>query len=658
MRRFSCFFQLAFIFFFFNTFCVYGQHNKARNFLTGSLSESSLQTLLSNAEQWQPFPRYQESAQWEALPEEVKHNLIKKGEEALAFQWPALPATLYLEYSRIGNRYNFQQVYFERRSVLSDLLLAELAEGEGRFIDQIINGIWAICEESSWCIPAHLYGQKNGTTPLPLYQEEVVDLFAAETGAALAWTYYFFKDKLDEETPVISERLAYEVDQRIIKPNLERNDFWWMGNDPERRLNNWTPWIVSNWLTCALIMEPDAARKAKSVHKAMTSLDRFLNQYPEDGGCDEGPGYWGHAGGSLFDCLELLYSASNQKIDIFNEPLIKNIGSYIYKAYISNPYYINFADAAARIDLNEDVVFRYGSRIQDETMQAFAAYIAKDQNYEAYAPSNWMGRKLNAAFSYNTVKNYPAAEPLLADFWLPDIQVYGARSKAGSTQGLYLAGKGGHNAESHNHNDVGNYIVYYNGYPVIIDVGVEEYRKETFSSERYSIWTMQSQYHTLPTINGVMQHQGGMYKGQQVSYKSSAGNAHFSIDIAGAYPEEAEVAKWVRTLNFKRNKSVQVTEAYELNAINGETFLSFITPCLITEAEGKVILKSNPDDDAVEPFAISLSFPGKEIRVVTEAIKIEDTRLLPIWGSTLYRIKLILKNPGTKGQIQYTIAAD
>lgn len=64
----------------------------------------------------------------------------------------------------------------------------------------------------------------------------------------------------------------------------------------------------------------------------------------EDAGCDEGPGYWGRAGGSLFDYLDLLYLATDGKINIYNEPLVRKIGQFIYKAWIHDDYYINFAD--------------------------------------------------------------------------------------------------------------------------------------------------------------------------------------------------------------------------------------------------------------------------------------------------------------------------
>lgn len=72
--------------------------------------------------------------------------------------------------------------------------------------------------------------------------------------------------------------------------------------------------------------------------------------------------------------------------------------------------------------------------------------------------------------------------------------------------GLFFAAKGGYNNESHNHNDAGTFSLYLHTTPVFIDAGVGTYTRQTFSSERYTIWTMQSNYHNLPMINGVPNH--------------------------------------------------------------------------------------------------------------------------------------------------------
>ena len=46
----------------------------------------------------------------------------------------------------------------------------------------------------------------------------------------------------------------------------------------------------------------------------------------------------------------------------------------------------------------------------------------------------------------------------------------------------------------------------------MIDAGVGTYNRQTFSEQRYDIWTMQSNYHNLPMINGVPQKNGPEFK--------------------------------------------------------------------------------------------------------------------------------------------------
>ena len=58
--------------------------------------------------------------------------------------------------------------------------------------------------------------------------------------------------------------------------------------------NNWTTWIVLNVLTAVLFMGNLQKSKVVAIlDKAMLCLDNFTAGYPKDGGCDEGPAYWG-----------------------------------------------------------------------------------------------------------------------------------------------------------------------------------------------------------------------------------------------------------------------------------------------------------------------------------------------------------------------------
>ena len=608
--------------------------------------------LLSPAE-WHPYPKASEREAWGKISPAVREANLHLAEKHLGTGWETPRASVFLDFVRDGNRSRYEAISFGRRAKLAELVIGECVEGKGRFVDEIVDGIWTICEETYWGVPAHVGAQKRGSG-LPDVTEPTVDLFAAETGMLMAWTEYLLGDKLDAVSPLVRERIRHEVDRRILTPNLVRDDFWWMGVSG-RSLNNWTPWICSNWLAAALLLEPDTDRRARSVYKAMECLDRFLSFYNPDGGCDEGPGYWDRAGGSLFDCLELLAGASGDKVDIYGQPLVQEIGRYIGRAYISDRWYINFADAAAKMSASAGLVYRYGRAIQDPDLAGFGAFLAKQQDLGRNAVRGSfgvLGRVLPTLFLLPQISSAAPREPLYRDVWLPGLQVMAARSGEGSTADLYLAAKGGHNAESHNHNDVGNFIVYADGKPALIDVGVETYTAKTFSGRRYEIWTMQSAYHNLPTINGVMQKEGREFGAREVVYKADADKAVFGLDLAKTYPAEAGVLSWNRTLTFVRGREIVLNERYALQEVRAPLQLSLISARRPEKTEDGRIVLADPDGG---PTAIPLSilYDKKFFTAEIEPIPLEDDRLKSSWGPTLYR--LLLTAPQTPAKGEYSI---
>src|SRR5581483_438120 len=182
-------------------------------------------------------------------------------------------------------------------------------------------------------------------------------------------------------------------------------------------------------------------------------------------------------------------------------------------------------------------------------------------------------------------------EPLPRDVFLPDLEMAAARDAAGSTAGLYFGIKGHHNAESHNHNDVGSFMLYADGEPVLIDVGVETYTVKTFSPERYDIWTMQSAYHNLPTINGVMQAHGRRFAARDVRQAADDREASIEMDLAAAYPAEAAVQSWKRRLVLTRGQAVTLTETYALREVRAPLVLNFMTARAVeNRAAGELLL--------------------------------------------------------------------
>jgi hypothetical protein len=610
----------------------------ARNLLAARHGPDFLRQYLAAPGAWRLFPEADDRAAWIALPAAHRSVLLAEGEAALAWDWPAMPLALWLDFTQTGNRARFEDVHFQRRNRLLRLALAECVEHSGRFTSAIADGLWLICEETSWCLPAHL-GLQNRGPGLPDVAEPVVDLFAAETAAMLAWIDRLLGPQLAAVHPVLLERIRQEVDRRLLTPCLTREDFWWMGWEVGlHSVNNWNPWCNANWLACVLLLEDNPDRRVQAVHKSLRSLDVFLDHLPADGGCDEGPDYWGRAGASLFDALELLHAATGGKINLYAEPLIRETARYVMRAHIDGDWVLNFADAHARGKSESLLIWRLGCRIGDDVLAAFGAWQHRRQHGRWFDKINSPGRLVAGLFAAAEAGGAPVAAPLLRDVWLPNLQIAVARDTGGTAAGFYLAAKGGHNAESHNHNDIGNFVVFLDGAPLLIDLGVETYTAKTFSPQRYEIWTMQSPWHNLPVINGTHQVSGREFSARDARYRADDTAAELQLELAGAWPAAAAINRWTRTLRLERGRKIVLTDDYQLRESREPAVFNFITQAAPEIGTSGVIrLKTHLGAIAL------LQFDATRLEAKIEAKEITDPQLASSWGGHVHRIRLTEK---------------
>lgn len=490
------------------------------------------------------------------ISESDRAAIIRRAETFLDQPYPQLLASDFIRFDREGDRSIFEAQFFLRRSMALNFALAEAIERKGRFTDRLMDGVMLILDEQDWVIPAHI----DHRYPLnPWYKDHpYIDLFAAETGSTLAYIWLFAHDALDKITPLICERLKYEVHERITKAFLE-HDMYWMGLNGST-VNNWNPWILSNVLGVCAILEEDTGIREKVADRVAKCADSFINVYHSDGGCDEGPSYWTAAGASLYSVLEQLYDMTGGYVDIFSEPLIRRMAEYEADFHINGSYYLNFADCPARVSPNYRMISRCGRRAHSERLRDFGDF------YAVKYPQDVSGWRWHLYYSVKSmlepIREGVDYKPSLQT-WYDGIQVMTEREYACDDKGFFLAVKGGNNNESHNHNDVGNFIVYNNGEPLFLDSGCGKYTKKTFSQHRYDIWTMCSEYHNLPTVNGVSQLPGGQYKAENVVY--SAEQHEISLDISKAYPESADIESLERKASL-RDGVIEISDHVKLNA--------------------------------------------------------------------------------------------
>ncbi|MDB5232473.1 MAG: Heparinase family protein [Chitinophagaceae bacterium] len=624
--------------------------SQAKRNLLQRYSIQDISNSVATKDKWKPFP--QTVAEWKAkLPDSTLHEIIARGEVALKKEFKSIPATVEIEFVRTGNRGNYEKLSFEKRNMLMALALAEAVEGKGRFADQLMNGIWSVCEETFWGVPAHLGAQKVGKG-LPDAADPIVDLFAAETAATLSWVDYFAGASLDKVSKLIRPRIYYETNRRIFTPMLTAQ-YGWMGNgNPDAKLNNWAPWIMSNYINTTLLLEPDQSKRTAAIKRAMNCIDQYMNGLGDDGGCDEGPSYWFAAGGAVFDALNLLDDASGGKINIYNEPFIQKMTSYVYKTHIGERYFINAADAPPQLTPNGIMLYRLGKAINDEEMKRFGSwsyhYLANDNtpSTEQFSRS----RSLYDLMAMKDLRSYPSDFADVKDVWFSDVQLMASRS----ANGFFVAAHGGHNAESHNHNDVGDFMVYYNSQPIIVDVGSGTYTATTFSKDRYTLWFNTSPYHNLPTINDKQQLAGAQYKATDVKYETTTDYSRLNMDIGNAYDSAAGVNSWKRSISLNKKGNVEIKDVYKLNGSVSKLAQTFMTVCPADiSTAGKIVFQLPGGKNIYMDYEPSVWTATKE--KIKYAIP-EDEKFVHSWeGKDIWRILLINKTNALNNSSTYLI---
>ena len=579
---------------------------------------------------WRPVPRASDRSAWQTVDPHTAALFLEEARSWMGTPWPPLPAHLWLAFVTEGDRQAHERPYFARRERLATAVVAASLTLEEALLTEVVDGVWTVCEETVWQLPAH---DAPGDEREALPSHPTVDLFAAETASLLAWTDLVLAEQLDAVSPALRRRLREEIRRRVLRPYTGTRDWFWY----PRGSNNWNPWIHSNLIAAALLVEHDPDKLRTLLLQAAQGLDNYVAGLPADGGCDEGIDYWWRAAGSVFESLEWLHSASNSDASLFTHGPLPQAARYPLVTHVADGWQVNFGDGAARWDRGSSrngatprLLHLIGRRVGDAQVQAHARALRGTD--PVALPNYSLGRVLPTLFDSEWETSTPASFPLLEHSWLPQTQVLTARQRQGEAAGPFVAVKGGHNDESHNHNDVGSFMVAWDGQPLIIDAGVGTYTAQTFSKEdRYRIWTMRSSYHNLPIIDGWEQGPGAEKAAAAVTGGRDGAASRFAANIAGAYPAAAAVLSWVRALELDRDHTVvRIEEHWEL-AEPAPVIWRYLLRGDVQVSGNRVVISAGST-------AVQLQLPAVIERVYLEEIPIDDERLSPVWDSGLHAL--------------------
>lgn len=474
---------------------------------------------------------------------------------------PTLSYTLYRTFEREGTRGPYEVPYFLKRARLTRAVL-ELLMGDGSALDAVHDLAWSICEETSWVLPAH---EEQGpaiwelappyvrTAPLGAHtlltrEPDSIDLFAAETGAALAETVYLVGDRL---APEVRQRIRQEVERHIFRPYLAyARDHWWFKGPL-----NWNGVCNGAIALAFLRLENDLETLAEALALALEGFEAYLaTGFEADGGSIEGVGYWNYGLMYFITVAELLREISGGALDLLAQPRLRDIAAYPPgMALVAPNRFINFGDSTETQTLSAGVVTRLAERTGVEELRSLLAPLgggAATSEGGAYIQPDFARRFgfnfysklpiiMRTAAWWDCTQPVPLLEP--RDFVLPETGVVKLVGQTTQNQPVILVTKAGHNDGHHSHTDVATFIVSVGGESLLPDAGRGYYSKAYFRQARYENIFNNSYSHSVPRIAGRLQAPGpefggrGEFHGTLIDHGQRDGAKYVVVDFHAAY---------------------------------------------------------------------------------------------------------------------------
>jgi hypothetical protein len=438
---------------------------------------------------------------------------------------PDTPYSFYRMFARSGDRARFEACFFQRRRNLAAAALGQFLRPRPETLAAVHDYLWAICEESTWILPAH---ERGG-----------IDLFACETALWLTETLALLEGQI---APEVATRVRAEVERQVVGPfmafvagapaervpdgreNLadlvagrQPHSFGWINGH-----NNWNGVCSGAMGAVMLWLEPDPRRLARGLNALLGSLERFLDTaFCADGASDEGVSYWQYGLVNFAAFAELLRGRTRGRVDLLAHPRMKPIARFPLAVCLSPGRFYNPADCPPALELAPGLAARLAARTGVRDLPGLAAgrlNLSHSLSTTLRSLLWWDGRSRRA--------------PSVRDSLLSAAGVFRLRSG-----GLVLAGKAGHNFESHNHNDVGSFVLHCGGEDLLCDPGAPPYTREFFGPRRYELFLQaQSRGHSVPVVDGRQQSFGRAFCGRIERFDPGATRKSVEMEIAGAYP--------------------------------------------------------------------------------------------------------------------------
>lgn len=580
---------------------------------------------------------------WRKAADGSADRILEIAERLLASPLPESPDGLYLEFSKTGNRTTWQDVAHQRRGRLRWLLLAECVENRGRFLPALEALIRALCDEPTWVMPAH-----DGSLANFRGRTVDIDLASADVGWQLATACHLLGAGLSAEVrALIRDRVAVRVlaPFRAMAAGRRRAN-WWLDTT-----NNWNAVCLAGVVGSALALEREAADRAFFITAAETLSRNFLRGFPRDGYCTEGLGYWNYGFGHYVMLSEMIVQATGGRVDLLARPEARLPALFASRIEIANGVSPAFADCKVKTRPGRGLMHYLSRRfwIDDPRWRGCPglASLPLPEGLILRFPNSLDGAapfRVTGAGMGGGLRDWFDASGILI------CRPHGASGR------LAAAMKGGDNAEHHNHNDVGSFVVVVGKEPLLCDPGPEIYTARTFSPRRYESNLINSFGHPVPRVAARLQREGKAARGEVLRTSFTTAADRLVLDLRSAYPVP-ELAALERSFVYGREGSGSLTVSDRMEALLPVAFeTALITFDRWRRTDEGLLISGRRDGAAVRidcggaAYAIDAVTIDEETRMPSKPVRLA-IRLLEPTRAARVTLTITPARPVAEGQV-------
>ncbi len=405
-------------------------------------------------------------------------------------------------------------------------LLAEAIFDQGEFIGSISADTVQLAQLNTWIHPGNDLKRLN-------YDLKTVepDLGVVHFAENLAITDFILRDRLPAATRAL---IREEINRRVLAPTRQRIESgrdlnWWI-----RVKHNWNAVLLSCIAQSACAILPAAADRAWWLAFASAQVNRFRDDYTDEGFCTEGVSYWSYGFMHYIAMSELLRFATGNVIDLLDEPKMALAARFPDHAEIQPGIFPAFADCALDVKPLLWARLWIDNRTGSVTQPLEPVPAAED-------PFEHMGlQMISEALLWMFRTRDPRQPRRLAHSpglreWFEQPTLLICRPASTTTRRFSATFMGGHNGVNHNHNDLGTFTVILDGRVLVLDPGPEVYSYRTFSEKRYDSQLLNSYGHPVPRVAGQLQEFGAQFRARVITKEFTNDSDRLVMDLRGAY---------------------------------------------------------------------------------------------------------------------------